>query len=157
MKKTLTQFVLFAYLVAPSAVHAKCIERPNYRARVTVMSCVAATFAASDVSIALFPGEKVPNYEKGAKIFGTFLAIEVISSSLEWGENSYRDAEFKPWSKGALRSIFVAKPPAETCPSHMPSEIAILTKFECCDTAPEKGLCLVPKSVDLATVVERNK
>src|SRR4030095_5649705 len=123
MKTTHAQLVLFAYLVASAAVHTKCIDRPNYRARVTVMSCVAATFGASDVSIAPFPGERVRNYEKGAKIAGTFLVIEVISRSLVWGENSYRDAEFKPWAKGARRSIFVAKSPAETCPSQMPSEI----------------------------------
>ena len=155
MKRATTHLAALACLLSPAIGHAKCIDRPNYRARVTVMSCVAATFEASDVSIALFPDQQVRNYKKGARISGTFLAVEVLSSTLVWRENSYRDAEFRPWAKGTRRSIFVPAPPAEACPSHMPSEITILTNVQCCDTVPEAGLCLVPKSVDLAKILER--
>ncbi len=143
-------FVFFvAAILAGGRASAKCVERPNIRASMAVLSCVGVVFASSKMQVANPDGTTAPFYKEGESLVGTLLTARVagiVRGVLDPGVGAER------WRDGASRvTLFVRRPPDQVCPK-LAEEISVVTKGICCDTQPQKGECILPESVILATV-----
>jgi hypothetical protein len=144
--------VIFA--VAANDGVAQCVTRPNIRADVLVQSCVAVTFAPSNLRIEVPDGPQLPWYKPGGDYSGTLLAVVVISSRFDWEKGAKHIANgAHRWARGDRLSFFVDKPTSETCPATRGKPITVRTDYYCCDTWPVEGKCLVPESIGLVSVV----
>jgi hypothetical protein len=144
--------VLFA--VAANDVFAQCVSRPNIRANILVQSCVAVTFEPSNLRVEVLDGPPLAWYKPGRSYSGTLLAAVVISSHFDWGVGAKHITNGAHlWTRGAMLSLFVDKPASEACPDTRNKSITIETKYDCCDTWPVEGKCLVPESIMPVSVV----
>jgi hypothetical protein len=144
--------VLFA--VATNDGVAKCVSRPNIRADVLVQSCVAVTFGPSNLREEVPDGPPLPWYKPGLSYSGSLLAAVVISSHFDWGDGAKHITNGAHlWTRGDMLSFFVDKPPSEACPAIRNKPITIETDYDCCDTWPVEGKCLVPQSIMRVSVV----
>ncbi len=142
---SLAASTVFAALLCGVAL-ADCAQPPDIRATVKVRSCVAVTFGASDVSMDSY----APNsreYEAGAKVSGTLLSVEVVTSDIRGGDPRARNYYLQTWSKGHSLNLFVSDPPARACPAVLYGTETVTVIPDCCDVYPLKGLCLVPDSI----------
>jgi len=144
--------VLFA--VAANDVVAQCVSRPNIRANVLVQSCVAVTFESSNLREEVPGGPPLPWYKPGRSYSGTLLAAVVVSSHFDWVEGAKHITNGAHlWAGGARLSLFVDKPTSEVCPDTRNKPVAVETKYDCCDTWPVEGKCLVPESIVRVSIV----
>jgi hypothetical protein len=138
-----------------SGANAKCMSRPNIRAEVTIESCVAATFTASDSGLKFLEGQTLPLYEKGSTFSGTIMTVVVEKSRFYWEDSTdHRTNGFRLWTHGERLSVVVSKPVGETCPSSLPAKVMVHTSYVCCDTLPKKGICVVPDTLIPVEIAE---
>jgi hypothetical protein len=135
---------------------AKCAGFPSgshVHADVQVWSCIGATFGAVGRRFYDFG----PLYESGATFSGTLLDVEVKSSRLVWDDPKARKAKdgSRPWKPGELLTLFVSASADEVCPNSMQSDLTVVTREQCCDLLPLKGQCLVPRYLNIVTVVPK--
>ena len=140
--------------IAVNDVVAKCVSRPSIRASVFVQSCVAVTFEPSNLRVEVPDGPPLPWYKPGQSYSGTLLAAVVISSHFDWEDGAKHITNGAHlWARGAMLSLFVDKPTSEACPDTRNRPITVETNYDCCDTWPVEGKCLVPESIMPVSVV----
>jgi hypothetical protein len=135
---------------------ARCIAPPpQVRAQVTVRSCVAAAFGSSHTQIEWPPKGFVPLYKAGASYSGVILVVGVKTSTLTAQSNDHDDVAYlREWTAGLTKELFVEGTVDEVCPRVVYGTITVTTDpgWLCCDTLPWEGRCLIPSTVQIATV-----
>lgn len=128
--------------------YSKCIFAPMQRANVNVQSCVAVTFAPSDITLDFGGGHTGRLYEPGATYSGTLLSVRVAESHFVWdaGEK-HRTNGFHPWKHGQEQTLFLALPVDQACPTNYGGSLSVDTDRDCCDVLPVRGRCLVPATI----------
>jgi hypothetical protein len=138
-----------------SQVHsaqAKCIHHPEIHAEVTIRSCVAATFGATDSKSTLF-GDPEPMYRSGEELAGTLLTVTVKSARFTWTEAMGHSTNgVHLWKSGEMRALFVRESPSSVCAHVLPAEVDVQTQRVCCDTIPGTWECLLPGTISLVTL-----
>jgi hypothetical protein len=135
-------------LVLVSGSYSKCIFAPVLRANVHVQSCVAVTFAPSDMTLDFGGGRTGRLYEPGATFSGTLLSVRVTESHFVWETGEiHRTNNFQPWKHGEGQTLFIALPVDQVCPPNFEGTLVVETERDCCDVLPVKGKCLVPDTI----------
>lgn len=118
------------------------------RAKVVVRSCVAVTFAPSDLSLDFPEGRSGRYYEQGTNYSGSLLSVGVVESKYVWdaGEKHTTNG-FRLWKKNESLTLFVALPVDQACPAKFNETITVDTDRYCCDVLPVRARCLLPDSI----------
>ena len=157
LKQLMLCAVAITTLVETTA-EARCIAPPpQVRADVTVGSCVSVTFGSSHIQIEWPPPPKrlVPLYTADASYSGVILVVHVKTSALASQENDPDDAAYlREWAAGATKEVFVSGSIDQVCPTTLYGTLTVTTDpgWLCCDTLPWDGRCLVPSTMQIATV-----
>jgi hypothetical protein len=137
---------------------ARCAYHPETLATVTVQSCVAVTFGATDSKWTWGPqyslnGEDTwPMYRAGDNLSGTLLTVSVKKSRFIFTDGHWRNGTHR-WAKGEIRNLFLKEDAAKVCPAVLPTDITVQTQLVCCDTFPGWSGCLLPRNIALVKIL----
>jgi len=138
-----------------NSASAKCAYHAEVLAAVTVQTCVAVKFSASDSKYNDGFPDSAPSrmYDAGATLSGTLLTVSVKTSKLVWtADTPHFIGGTRLWAKGDFRSLFVQSAPSEVCPHVLPTEVTVRTQPTCCDMTPGGWECLLPGTISLVTL-----
>lgn len=155
LKQLMLCAVAVTTLVEETAA-ARCIAPPpQVRADVTVGSCVSVTFGSSHSQIPFPPKGLIPLYKAGARYSGVILVAQVKTSALAAQSNDPDDVAYlREWATGVTKELFVQGSIDEVCPPAVYRTLTVTTDpgWLCCDVLPWEGRCLVPSTMQIATV-----
>jgi hypothetical protein len=139
-----------------NSAQAKCAYHAEVLASVTVQTCVAVSFSASDSQYNFGFTDSGPErmYRAGATLSGTLLTVSVKTSRLVWAVDiPHYVGGTQLWAKGDFRSLFVQSPSSDVCPHILPADVSVQTQPTCCDTAPGAWECLLPGTIPLVALI----
>jgi hypothetical protein len=137
-----------------NSASAKCAYHAEVLAAVTVHTCIAVKFGASDSKYTYFPDSDPSRmYKVGESLSGTLLTVSVKTSRFVWtADTPHFVGGTRLWAKGDFRSVFVQGAPSEVCPQVLPIDATVQTQPTCCDTTPGGWECLLPGTISLVTL-----
>jgi hypothetical protein len=147
-------FLTAAGIALANSASAKCAYHAEVLAAVTVRTCVAVNFGASDSNYVYFPGDDPSRmYRAGASLSGTLLTVSVKTSKLVWPvDTPHFVGGTRLWAKGDFRAVFVQAAASEICPHVLPIDATVQTQHTCCDTTPGGADCLLPGTISPVTL-----
>lgn len=133
------RFLVLALLVFPSLVYGRCINRPEHTFTMSVYECRGATFDAGQMR---FRNGTLKDAQSET-VSGVVLAGTTSDHEYDWKDWVEHDS-YENWASGSYQSVFIDRDPASFCAREESFELTLRVKRRCCDTFPQKGLCLVP-------------